>query len=160
MKFKYIHWKDLLCLRLWLLLFPKLLCVDWRWCVICINYWAVCHGLRMWHMSRSWSCHDFGGCGSLGGSVAHMMVDRVALKKDHVNLNIVGGIITSLRSAGRNLVALNGYNWLILTLLPLVILLMLLRPLFLVLLVLSLWYFHRLSMVDWASSSSLRTTIQ
>jgi len=39
-----------------------------------------------------------------------------------------------LRSAGRNLVALKGHSWLIPTLLPLVILLMLLQPLLLVLL--------------------------
>ena len=33
---------------------------------------------------------DFGGHGPLEGDVAHMMVDRVALIKDHVNANIVG----------------------------------------------------------------------
>ena len=50
----------------------------------------------------------------------------MALKMGHDNVSIAGGIIIYLRSAGRNLVALNGHNCLILTLLPLIMLLMLL----------------------------------
>ena len=89
--------------------------------------------------------------------VAHMVVDIVVLTKDHVNTDIVGEIITSLRSAERNLIALNNHNWLILILLSLVILLMLLQLLFLVLPPL---YFHKVSMMGCASSNSLRITIQ
>ena len=92
--------------------------------------------------------------------MAHIVVDIVALRKDHVNADIVGGIITFLRSAERNLVALNGHIRLILTLLSIVILFMLFQPLFLVLLVLLLQYFHMLSMIGCTNSSSLRTTIQ
>ena len=55
-------------------------------------------------------CDFGGGCGSFGGDVTHMVADKVALLKDHVNANIVRGIITSLRSAERILVALNGHN--------------------------------------------------
>jgi len=91
--------------------------------------------------------------------MAHIVVDIVALRKDHVNADIVGGIITFLRSAERNLVALNGHNRLILTLLSIIILFMLFQPLFLVLLVL-LQYFHMLSMIGCTNSSSLTTTIQ
>ena len=54
---------------------------------------------------------DFeGGLESLVGGVAHMVVDRVALINDHVNANIVGEIITRLRSAWRNLIAMNGHS--------------------------------------------------
>jgi len=74
----------------------------------------------------------------LAGDMAYMVVDRVALIKDHVNANTVRGIITSLRSAWRSMDTLNGHRWLILTLLPLAMLLMLLQPL-LVLLVFPLW---------------------
>ena len=39
--------------------------------------------------------------------VAHMVIDKVPLIKDHVNADIIGGTITYLRSYERNLVALN-----------------------------------------------------
>ena len=100
---------------------------------------------------------DFGGHksferghGSYGGRQSGS--DKGPRKCRHM-----GGIITSIRSVGRNLVTLNGYDWLILTLLPLVILLMLFKP---PLLVLPLWYFHRQSMIGCTSPSSLKTTIQ
>ena len=35
----------------------------------------------------------------LEGNMAHMVADRVALINDHVNADIVGGIITFLKSA-------------------------------------------------------------
>jgi len=93
------------------------------------------------------------GCGSYGASI-------VALIWGLGNISIAGGIIISLISAGRSLIALNGHNWLILALLPPVVLLMLLHPLPLVLLALSLWYYHRTSMTNCVSSSSLRPLIQ
>ena len=91
----------------------------------------------------------------LEGDVAHIMVDIVALIKDYVNIDIVRGIITFLKSVGRNLVTQNEHSWLILTLLPIVK-----RMLLQLLLVLPLWYFHRLSMIGCVNSSSLRIIIQ
>ena len=46
----------------------------------------------------------------LEGDMAHMVVDIVALIKDHVNADIVGKIIIFLRSTGRNLITLNGHS--------------------------------------------------
>ena len=134
--------------------FSRVVCVNWRWCVICTNYWTVYHDLCTW--KRPWFWRTW----VLWWRRTWLLVNGVALIKDHVDADIVGGIITSLRSTRRNLVALNRHSWLILTLLPPVILLMLLQPLFLVLLVLPLWYFPRLGMIGCANSSSLRTTIQ
>ena len=54
--------------------------------------------------------------------VVPMVVNKLLLIRSPSNVNITGGITKSLRSAGRNLVALNGHSWLILILLPLVIL--------------------------------------
>jgi len=88
-----------------------------------------------------------------------IVADRVALIRALDNVSIVTGIMTSLRSAERNLVALNGHNWLMLTLLSLVMF-MLLQPLSLVLLGLSPWYYHRTSTIDYVSSSSLSAVIQ
>ena len=102
---------------------------------------------------------DFGGRGSLGGGRGSYGGRQSGFDKGQCQCKYCGEIITSFRSAKRNLIALNEHKWLILTLLPLVILLMLLQPL-MVLLVLPLWYFHRLSMIDYARSSSLRTVIQ
>ena len=65
------------------------------------------------------------GVDPLKEDVAHKVVDRVFLINDHVNADIVGGIITSLRSVGGKLVVLNWHNWLILTLLLLTVLLIL-----------------------------------
>jgi len=65
-----------------------------------------------------------------------------------------------LGSAGINLIALNGQNWLILTLLPLMILLMLLQPLLIFFFWFSHLILHRLSMIGCANSSSLRIIIQ
>ena len=84
----------------------------------------------------------------------------VALIRAPDNVNITRGIIISLASVERSLVTLNGHNWLILTLLPLVVLLMFLHPLPLVLLALPLWCYHRTSMTYCVNSSSLRPVIQ
>jgi len=51
--------------------------------------------------------------------VVPMMVDKMSLIRGSGNVSIVGEITTSMRSVGRSLVALNGHNWLMLTLLPL-----------------------------------------
>ena len=47
--------------------------------------------------------------------VARMEADRVPLRKDPSNAGTVDASITSLRSDGRNLVDLNGHNFLCLT---------------------------------------------
>ena len=94
---------------------------------------------------------------SLEGNMAHLVIDRVALIRDPGNVSIVTGIITYLRNSGRNLIVLNGHNWLVLTLLHLMFL-MFLQPLSLFLLVLSLC--HRTSMINYVNSSSLRAIIQ
>ena len=49
--------------------------------------------------------------------VIPMVADIMVLIRGPGNVNI-GGIITSLRSVMRSLIALNGHNWLMLTLLP------------------------------------------
>ena len=73
--------------------------------------------------------------------VAQIVADRVILIRNPYNVSIVVGIITSLRSVGRNLVALMGTAYQ-LTLLPRVKLLMLDQPLSLVLLIShSVWFF-------------------
>jgi len=90
--------------------------------------------------------------------VAYVMADKVTLIRDPNNVSIVVGIITSLRSVRRNLVALMGTAYQ-LTLLPRVKLLMLDQPLSLVLLHLPLWYCQRTSTMDYVTSSSLRVVI-
>jgi len=61
------------------------------------------------------------GVAHLEEVVVPMVVDRLLVIRDSGNVSTAKGITTSLKSAGRNLVAPNGYNWLILILLPLVI---------------------------------------
>jgi len=85
-----------------------------------------------------------------------MVAGKVALIRGPDNESIARGISISLRSAGRSLVALNGHNRLILTFLHLVVLFMLLYSLPLAL---SLCCYHRMSMTDCVSSSSLRPVI-
>ena len=63
--------------------------------------------------------------------VVSIAVNIILLIRDPFNVSIAGEITTSLRSAERSLVTLNGHSWLMLTLLHLVILLifLLLHPL-------------------------------
>jgi len=61
--------------------------------------------------------------------MARMEADRVPLRKDPDNAGTVDTVITSLRSAGRNLVDLSGHSFLSLILLLLVALLRIIRPL-------------------------------
>jgi len=86
-----------------------------------------------------------------------MVADIVALIRGLNTVSIVAGIITYLRNAERNLIALNGHSWLMLTLLPLVVLLVLIQPLSLVLLTLPLWHYHktydRLRQLEFSQSS-------
>jgi len=58
----------------------------------------------------------------------------VPLRKDSGSVGTVNAVITSPKSAGRNLIDLSGHNYLILILLPCVVLLRSLHPLFLALL--------------------------
>ena len=88
----------------------------------CTMYWVVCYGLWTWQRSWSWSW-SLRGHGSFGGGRDSYCGNRMLLIKDSGNINIAGGITTSLRSARRSLVALNGHSWMMLTLLPLMILL-------------------------------------
>ena len=74
--------------------------------------------------------------------------DRVSLIKAPGNVSIVDRVITSPKSAERNLIDLSGHNYLTLILLPRVILLMLLH---LLMSVLPLLYYRRRSMIDYAS---------
>jgi len=61
--------------------------------------------------------------------VARMEADRVLLRKDPGNAGTVDAVITSSRSAGRNLVDLSGHNFLSLVFLLHVALLRTIRPL-------------------------------
>ena len=61
--------------------------------------------------------------------VAHMEADRVPLRKGLSNADTVDAVITSPRSAGRNLVYLSGHNYLSLILLLRVVLLRTIHPL-------------------------------
>ena len=61
--------------------------------------------------------------------LARMEADRVPLRKDPGNATTVYAVITSLRSAGRNLINLSGHNYLSLTLLLHVVLLRTIHPL-------------------------------
>jgi len=60
---------------------------------------------------------DFGGRGHgfVEVDVARMEADRVPLRKDPSNAGTVNAVITSLRSAGRNLIDLSGHTFLSLT---------------------------------------------
>ena len=79
--------------------------------------------------------------------VIFMEADRVPLRRDLNNVGIVGAVITSLKSVRRNLIDLSGHNYLILVLLPRVVILRSLLPLFLALPQL----YCRRSMIDSAS---------
>ena len=106
---------------------------------------------------------DFGrGCGLFEGGRDSYDGRQIVGDKGPGNKSIEGGIITSLRSAGRSLVALNGHSWLMLILLLLVILpaFVLSQLLTLVLLALPMLFYHRRNMIECISSSSLRTIIQ
>ena len=85
-----------------------------------------------------------------GGRGSYDGIHRGILIRGLGNVSIAGGMTTSLRSAGESLVALNEQNWLMLTLLPLLILriFMLLQPPTLVLLALPLLIYHRRSTID------------
>ena len=61
--------------------------------------------------------------------VARMEVDRVPLRKDPNNAGTVDAVITSPRSAGRNLVDLSGHSYLSMILLLRVALLRTIHPL-------------------------------
>ena len=93
----------------------------------------------------------------LEGDVVHMVADIVAFIRDPGNISIMAGIITSLKNTRRNLITRNGHSWLMLTLLPLVVLLVLIQPLSLVLLTLPLWHYHktydRLRQLEFSQSS-------
>jgi len=59
--------------------------------------------------------HDFGGRGSFGGGCGCYGGRQSDFNKGPDNMSIAGGIIISLRSAGRSLIARNGHSWLILS---------------------------------------------
>ena len=65
--------------------------------------------------------------------VVLMKADKVPLRKDPGIVDTMDTVITSSKSAERNLVNLSGHNYLILILLPRVIILRSLHPLFLAL---------------------------
>ena len=85
---------------------------------------------------------------SLEVDVDLMEADIVPLKKAPGNVGIVDVAITSPKSTGRNLDILSGHNYLILILLPRVVLLRSLHPLFLAL---PRLYCRRRSMINSAS---------
>ena len=87
-----------------------------------------------------------------------MVTDGVDFIRGPDNVSIMRRIIISLRIVGRSMVTLNRHNWLILTLLPMVVLFMLLDPLPLVLLALPLFCYHRMSMTDCVNSSFFQTS--
>jgi len=65
--------------------------------------------------------------------VVIMEADRVLLRKDPSNVGIENAVITSLKSVRRNLIDLSGHSYLILILLPRVVILKSLHPLFITL---------------------------
>jgi len=80
--------------------------------------------------------------------VARMEECRVPMRKDPSNAGMVNAVITSLRSAGRNLVDLSGHNYLNLILLLCVALLRTIHPIPPLFLDFSLLYWHMRSMID------------
>jgi len=76
-----------------------------------------------WSSERGRDCGrgrdcDFGkGAAHLEEVVISMVLDRMLLIRNPDSVSIARGIITSLRSAGRNLDVLNRHSWLMLTLL-------------------------------------------
>jgi len=90
-------------------------------------------------------------------NVDPLEVDVVPLKKDPGNVSTVDAIITSPRSVGINLDNLSEHSYLILILLPCVLPVRSLHPLFLTL---PLLYCRSRSMIDFHSYSSLGTIFQ